>query len=96
MDRHRTKYLATHNSVTAKAEARIYAAARTMIYLLFLQDEITDFSIEQINHIIVSSVSALLDLPEDDVEIHTFLQRKIMQHNAAAHQNLLLENSKYL
>lgn len=94
MDRHRTQYLAEHNSSTAKAEARIYAAARTSVYLSFLQDDITDFSFEQINHILISAVLALLDLPEDDAETRAFLQRKIMQHNAAAHQSALLENNK--
>lgn len=94
MDRHRTQYLAAHNSSTAKAEARIYAAARTSVYLSFLQDDITDFSFEQINHILISAVLALLDLPEDDAETRAFLQRKIMQHNTAAHQSALLENNK--
>ena len=94
MDRHRHQYLAEHNSATAKAEARIYAAARTSVYLSFLQDDITDFSYEQINHVLISAVMALLDLPEDDVETRTFLQRKIMQQNISMHQQMLLRSSK--
>lgn len=89
MDRHRQQYLADHKSTTAKAEARIYAAARTSVYLSFLLDDITDFSYEQINHILISAVLALLDLPEDDAETRTFLQRKILQHNTSLHQNML-------
>jgi len=88
MERHRQQYLAGHNSTTAKAEARIYAAARASVYLSFLQDDITDFSFEQINHVLISAVMALLDLPEDDVETRAFLQRKIMQHNISVHQHL--------
>lgn len=89
MDRHRQQYLADHKSTTAKAEARIYAAARTSVYLSFLLDDITDFSYEQINHILISAVLALLDLPEDDAETRTFLQRKILRHNTSLHQNML-------
>lgn len=89
MDRHRNQYLAEHNSTTANAEARIYAAARTSVYLSFLQDDITDFSFEQINHMLISAVLALFDLPEDDVETRIFLQRKILQHNATEHQKML-------
>lgn len=88
MDRHRNQYLSQHNSSTARAEARIYAAARTSVYLSFLQGDITDFSFEQINHVLISAVLALLDLPEDDMEIRYFLQRKIMQHNTAMHHAL--------
>lgn len=94
MERHRKQYLAEHNSSTAKAEARIYAAARTSVYLSFLQDDITDFSYEQINHVLISAVLALLDLPEDDVETRTFLQRKIMQQNISIHQQMLSGSSK--
>ena len=94
MDRHRAQYLADHDSSTAKAEARIYAAARTSVYLSFLQDDITNFSYEEINNVIISAVLALLDLPADDTETRTFLQRKIMQHNTAVHQHLLSENTK--
>lgn len=90
MDRHRNQYLAEHNSTTANAEARIYAAARTSVYLSFLQDDITDFSFEQINHMLISAVLALFDLPEDDMETRIFLQRKILQHNATEHQKMLL------
>ena len=86
MDRHRNQYLAQHNSTTARAEARIYAAARTSVYLSFLQGDITDFSFEQINHVLISAVLALLDLPEDDIETRNFLQKKIVQHNTAKHQ----------
>ena len=94
MDRHRKQYLAEHKSSTAKAEARIYAAARTSVYLSFLQDDITDFSYQEINNVLISAVLALLDLPEDDAETRAFLQRKIMQHNISAHQHILSENSK--
>lgn len=94
MDRHRMQYLAEHNSTTANAEARIYAAARTSVYLSFLQDDINDFSFEQINHMLISAVLALFDLPDDDVETRTFLQRKIMQHNTAMHQKTLSGSSK--
>ena len=83
MESHREKYLSKHNSSTAKAEARIYASARTGLYLSFLQEDITDFSQEQINHILISAILALLDLPGDDAETRAFLQRKMMQHNAA-------------
>ncbi len=94
MEGHQMQYLAKHNSATAKAEARIYAAARTSVYLSFLQDDITDFSYEQINHVLISAVMALLDLPEDDVETRAFLQRKIMQQNISMHQQMLLRSSK--
>ena len=94
VDSHRAQYLAEHSRSTAKAEARIYAAARTSVYLSFLQDDITDFSYEQINHILISAILALLDMPEDDMETRNFLQRKIMQHNTAVHQNMLSENGK--
>ena len=94
MDRHRNQYIAEHNSSTVKAEARIYAAARTSVYLSFLQDDITDFSYEQINNVLISAVLALLDLPEDDMETRTFLQRKIMKSNTSKHQNALLEIGK--
>ena len=88
MDRHRNQYLAQHNSSTARAEARIYAAARTSVYLSFLQGDITDFSFEQINHVLISAVLALLDLPEDDIETRNFLQKKIVRHNTAMHHAL--------
>lgn len=94
MDRHRNQYLAQHNSSTARAEARIYAAARTSVYLSFLQGDITDFSYEQINRVLISAVLALLDLPEDDAQTRTFLQQKITQHNIAMHHNALPKTGK--
>lgn len=93
MDRHRNQYLAAHHSPTAKAEARIYAAARTTMYLSFLQNDITDFSFEQINNVLISAVLAMFDLPEDDMETRTFLLRKILQHNNVLHQKLLSEDN---
>lgn len=83
MESHRKKYLSEHNSSTAKAEARIYASARTALYQSFLQEDITDFSHEQINKILISAVLAVFDLPEDDTETRTFLQRKLMQTGTA-------------
>lgn len=94
MDRHRAQYLAEHNSSTAKAKARIYAAARTTVYLSFLQDDITDYSFEQINHVLISAILALLDLPEDDTETRAFLQRKITQNSTARHLEALSGNHK--
>ena len=94
MDRHRNQYIAEHNSSTVKAEARVYAAARTSVYLSFLQDDITDFSFEQINHVLISAILALLDIPDDDAETRAFLQRKIMQHNTPKHQDALSRNGK--
>ena len=78
MESHRAKYLAEHTGSTAKVEARIYASARTALYLSFLEEDITDFSKEQIHQILISSVLALLNLPEDDHETRSFLQRKLM------------------
>lgn len=83
MENHRKKYLASHNSSTARAEARIYAAARTALYHSFLQEEITDFSHEQITGIVLSAVLAILGLPENDTETRAFLQRKLTQANSA-------------
>jgi len=83
MEGHRKQYLLKHNSVTAKAEARIYAAARTALYLSFLRDDISCFSPDQINHVLFSAILALLDLPDDDMETRAFLQKKVMQKNAA-------------
>ena len=83
VESHRKKYLAEHNSSTVKAEARIYAAARTALYLSFLEEDITDFAQEQINQILLSAVLALLNLPEDDTETRLFLQHKLMQASLA-------------
>lgn len=94
MDSHRNQYLATHNTRTANAEARVYGAARTALYLSFLQEDITDFSFENINHVLISAVMALFDLPEDDEETRTFLQRKIVQNAAIQHQNMHAESGK--
>ncbi len=87
MEGHRMQYLDKHNSATAKAEARIYAAARTALYLSFLRDDISNFSLDQINHILFSAILALLDLPDDDMETRAFLQKKVMQNNAAKQKN---------
>lgn len=83
---YRDQYLSDHDSITAKAEARVYAAARAALYMSFLREEITDFSFEQINHVLISAVLALFDLPEDDNETRRFLRRKILQR-ATEHQN---------
>lgn len=83
MESHRQKYLAEHDSSTAKAEARIYASARTALYQSFLQGELTDFSHEQINHVLISAVLAVFGLPQDDMETRAFLHRKIMQNYTA-------------
>ena len=83
VDSHRSHYLATHNSTTAKAEARVFAAARAALYFSFLQEDITDFSFENLNHILISAVMALFDLPEDDDETRSFLQKKITQNAAS-------------
>ena len=79
---HRMHYLANHNSSTAKAEARVYASVRTAMYFSYLQEDIVDFSHEQINNILISAVMAIFNLPADDAETRVFLQRKLMQHNA--------------
>lgn len=80
MDSHRGHYLATHNSLTANAEARVFGAARTALFLSFLQEDVTDFSFENINHILISAVMALFNLPDDDEETRIFLHQKIAQH----------------
>ena len=94
MDKHRNQYLAEHNSTTAKAEARIFAATRTALYLSFLQEDITDFSFENIHHILFSVILALFNLPEDDAETRAFLQRKIMQSTIAKQQDIPSGNHK--
>ena len=83
MESHRKKYLSNHNGSTANAEARIYAAARTALYQSFLLEDITDFSHEQINDILISAVLALLDLSDDHEEIRVLLQRKLTQKSTA-------------
>lgn len=94
MDTHRNQYLSEHNSITAKAEASIYAAARTALYMSILQEDITDFSFENINHVLISALLAVFNLPVDDAETHAVLLRKIKQNNAARQQEILTENSK--
>lgn len=92
IDNHKEQYLAEHNSTTAKAEASVYAATRTALYMSILQEDITDFSFENINHVLISALLAVFNLPEDDAETRAFLQRKIKQHTAARQQKLLSEN----
>lgn len=79
MESNRTNYLAAHSGNTVKAEAQIYAAARTALYQSFLQEDITDFSQEQVNDILISAFLAIFDLEEEDSETRTFLRRKLMQ-----------------
>ena len=70
------EYLSSSDSPTSRIEARVYAQALTEMYLAFLDESPSNFSLERAQEVFLSVALKLLTL-SDDQETRRYLSRRL-------------------